>query len=228
MDINDVKLGTRLELEVLDDFGERINNIYVSQVLEPVVNGNVVISTPIFENRLIYIPLDHRVRITFLHSKYGLCGFTGIVAARVQKGNLWTVTIRADSKLEQIQRRTYFRFDCILNVEYALCSENTKSELFDMLKYKKGITKNISGSGACLIVTEEITLHTYLAVRIKLNGSLSISARCQVIRIKPMNMGKAPKYELGVHFTDISGVHQDNIIRFIFEQQRLLLKKDIQ
>ena len=44
----EIMIGTRLELEMLNSSGERIGNVYVSQLLDHQEDGTMVISAPIF------------------------------------------------------------------------------------------------------------------------------------------------------------------------------------
>ena len=68
----DIALGTRLELEMIDDNGERIGNVYVSQLLEHQEDGTMVISAPISGSRVIYIPDGITIRLTFIDPIQGL------------------------------------------------------------------------------------------------------------------------------------------------------------
>ncbi len=226
MEIKELKVGTRLELDILGNNGQRIGSTYISQVLEPVKNKDLVISAPIYESRLIYVPVNGKVRITFYHSRYGLQGFYAIVTSREQRGNLSVICISAETLLEKIQRRTHYRLDCTLNVEYRICSGDSRQET-DKPQYKKALTRNLSGSGVCIVIGEEIVKNTVLDIRVSLNEVTSVRAMCNVLRCTPLEAGKSPRYELGLHFTDISAQNQDNIIKYIFEQQRRLLKKDV-
>lgn len=225
MEFRDLKPGTRLKLEILGNNGGRLGNAYISQVLEPSEDRNLIISTPIYESRLIYVPLNGKVRITFIHSKYGLQGFTAIVTSREQMGNLSILFIQAETTPEKIQRRTHYRLECIRDVEYKICT-NITLQGADSSTYNKALTKNISGSGACIAVDEEIKKDTFLDIRINLGEGIIVKAKCLVLRSMPLGISNAPKYELGLHFIEITPQNQDYIIKFIFEQQRRLLKKE--
>jgi len=226
MEVRDLKTGARLELEILGNNGDRIGNIYISQVLEPVKDSNLVIAAPIFESRLIYVPVNSKVRITLYHKRYGLLGFIAIVTSREQRGNLSVICIQAETQLEKIQRRRYYRLDCTLNVEYSIYLDNITQEI-DQPPYRKALTKNISGAGASMVVGEEIMKNTLLKIRISLSETSKVSAICNVLRCVPLEFSQVPKYELGLYFTDITYQNQDKIIKYIFEQQRRLLKNDV-
>jgi c-di-GMP-binding flagellar brake protein YcgR len=85
---------------------------------------------------------------------------------------------------------------------------------------KKAFVKNISGSGACLILDEEPDRDKVLDVTITLNPASSIRVFAKIIRI----IKNEKKFEVGVHFIKLSPHDSDILVKFIFEQQRILLK----
>lgn len=226
MEVIDLNIGTRFELEILGTNGNRIGTTHISKLLEHVNERTLIVSAPIYESRLIYVPLNGKVRITFFHNKHGLHGFTAIVTAREQRESLSVLRIQAESPPEKTQRRTHYRLDCTLNVEYKVYNDNLIHET-DKPQYKKALTKNISGSGACIVVSEEIPKDTAMEIYIDLGETVKVRAKCSVSRCSLMEMNKIPKYMLGLHFTEITTLNQDNIIKYIFEQQRRLLKNDV-
>jgi c-di-GMP-binding flagellar brake protein YcgR len=225
MQFKELQTGTRLELELINSLGEKIAGPYVSQLLEPVSETRMIISTPIFESRLIFIPLNGKLHISFFHRKYGLMGFTAVVAARESRGNVATLKIQAQSGLERVQRRKHYRLDSLLNSEYRIFGASPDKSSASSLT--KATVKNISGSGACIMTEENVPKNTVIELYIRLNEKTKIKAVCTVLRNQPVEVKKGVSYELGLHFTEISPKDQDIIIKYIFEQQRMLLKKDV-
>lgn len=227
MKFEEIPAGTRFELELLNNSDEKTGYIYVSQLLEPIKDGSLpmVISTPIFEARLVFIPLSGKIRISFFHKKYGLMGFTATVEAKEIRGNLSILKVNARSELEKIQRRQHYRVDCLLPAEYKVLS--TTSVNLESKAFSKTTVKNISGSGACIVTEVNIPEKSVLELQVHLDSGISIKAICIILRNQTIEVKKAKSYELGLHFVDISKKDQDAIIKFAFEQQRLLLKKDV-
>jgi c-di-GMP-binding flagellar brake protein YcgR len=121
-----------------------------------------------------------------------------------------------------------------MNAGYIVKDENELEKVdTDSLKakpnvqYKKALTKNLSGSGACIVTDENLPRNTILELRLEFSSSVYVNALCVVMRNTPVEVKKATNYELGLHFTKISPRDQDHIIKYIFEQQRVLLKKEI-
>lgn len=226
MNFEEIPIGTRLELDLLDGAGQKAGHTYVSQLLEPISDhASVVISTPISEAKLIFIPLGQRVRITFFHKRYGLMGFVATVEAKENRDNISILRVKVKPELEKIQRRQHYRIDCLLDAEYKIVSSSLENFKSDAVV--KTTVKNISGSGACIITDVNIPEKSILELSIHLDPGICIKTVGVILRNQPVEVKKVKSYELGLYFVDISKKDQDHVIKFIFEQQRLLLKKDV-
>ena len=217
----EIQLGTRLELELLDNSGEKMGNVYISQMLEIQSSNCIIISAPIFEARLVYISLEAQIRLTFLHYKYGLLGFTARVTGREFRGNIAVLIIKATSDLTNIQRRTHYRLECIAD---ALVRRAESGMEISEAPQINACAKNISGSGVCLVTETPLPVGTEVEVVLSLADG--IKARGIIVRSTDFEIKKVKCYELGLHFTNMSQKDQDKIIRYVFEQQRILLKKE--
>ena len=225
MKLSELQAGTRLEIEQLGSTYEKSGNIYISQLLEPVTEAGMIISAPIFESRHIFIPLNSKLRVAFFHRKYGLMGFNAVVSSREYRGNIATLCIKAQSELERIQRRKHYRLDCLLNSEYRILEASSDKPASGPLT--KTMVKNISGSGACIVTEENVPKDTLIELFIYLNKTAKVRAICSVLRNQEVEVKKGVSYELGMYFAEISPKDQDQIIKYIFEQQRVLLKKEV-
>jgi c-di-GMP-binding flagellar brake protein YcgR len=227
MNINDVKLGTRLDFELINSLGEKIGQSYVSQLVEVVDNEHILIACPIHESRLMLILPGTRTRMLFLHVMHGLISFTGAISGKEKRDNLLLLRVKMEGTFERLQRRKYFRLDCFLNASYRILPEEMQGE--DTPKeqsvVKKTISRNLSGNGAGIVTEEELPKGTRLETEIKLTESSTIKVICKVVRCILMEGVKGKKYDIGLYFTHVSAKDQELLIKFIFDQQRLLLKK---
>lgn len=219
----EIQIGTRLELELLSRKGEKIGNTFISQLLEHQEGNCMVISVPIFEARLIFISVQAQLRLTFIHNKYGLLGFTALVTAREFRGKIAVLIIQPDSEIIKIQRRTHYRLDCMADVLVRRSEKNSKAGKETAIK---AFTKNISGSGLCIITTTDIPKKSEVDIELSLADNIHINAKCLVIRNIEFEVKKSKSHEIALHFTDISQKDQDSLIKYIFEQQRMQLKKE--
>jgi len=219
----EIRIGTRLELELLKNVEEEAGQIYISQLLEIQESGIIVVSSPIHESRLIFIPKQERIRLAFVHNEYGLLGFTATVISTEFKDKIAVLVVQPVTELFKLQRRKYFRLDYLIDIKIQLNGKkpNNKSEA-----PIRAFTKNISGSGLCIVTDTDIPKNTELQVELKLAEDITITAKCVVVRNSWFEVMKSKSYELGVHFTDISKKDQDILIKYIYEQQRVRLKKE--
>ncbi|MGE5614738.1 MAG: flagellar brake protein [Bacillota bacterium] len=239
MTLRDIQIGTRLELDVLNNKGEKTGRSYVSQILEHRNDGLVIISAPIHEARLVYIPTDAHIRLTFINKQEGLLGFNAVVKERDMHGNISVLLIEPVSGIEKIQRRMYYRLEIALNAlilpdgkpgkPHAVQGKEEAKPVndadFTVQKPIAATTKNISGSGMCLVTDADIPKDSTIKVELELSGLRTISAECKVLRNIKFFDDKGKRYELGLCFTKITKKDQESLVKYIYMQQRERLKQ---
>ncbi|MDK2820389.1 MAG: hypothetical protein PWP31_354 [Clostridia bacterium] len=85
---------------------------------------------------------------------------------------------------------------------------------------KKGVTIDISGGGARVILREPVEKDDLLYIHLSLPGhSLPLRLAAQVKRVIPFKKGGLQRYEVGLAFFRISQKQEDSLIRFVFQRQ---------
>lgn len=228
MDIFELKIGTKLEFSLVTGSASLLGAVYVSQFLDIIDAENVIIATPIANSRIVFIPEGFNIKVTLLDSKYGLWGFKGLVVKRGIRENINILQIKVQGALERIQRRQYFRLDSLLNAEYRLLKEQRpEAAAEEDIPFKQAVTRNISGSGVCLAVEDEIPRDSMLEVGLNFDSCGHVIVKAQVIRCTKLPGSKPEKYEIGLHFRDLPKNVQDAIIKYVFDQQRILIQKGL-
>ena len=225
-----LRIGIKLELEVVNSLGDRIGQVYISQLMDILDESNIVIAAPIHESRLMLITPGTKIRIVLLDSKHGLVSLNGAISLRERKENIICLHAKMEQGFEKIQRRNYYRLDCILNALYSIYEGDPakdQGEFVPAEKPLKALTKNISGNGACIVTLEEVPKGTYIHLTIHPTGGLGIRAFAKVIRCTLLEGLREKKYELGLYLVKISPKDQEALVKFIFDQQRLLLKNNL-
>lgn len=224
------KLGIKLELELINNLGEKIGQSYVSQLIDADDEHNIEIAAPIHESRLMLITPGTRVRAIFLDDNHGLLSFLGSITSREKKESIISLRVKTDGSFEKIQRRNYFRLDCLLDVTYVpyndQAAENSEEGTPEPVP-KKAVSRNISGNGASIVIREELLKNSCIELTIWLTKDTSIKAVAKVIRCTLIEGIRDKKYELGLYFTKLTQRDQDVLVKYIFDQQRLLLKNNI-
>jgi c-di-GMP-binding flagellar brake protein YcgR len=214
-------LGDKLEVELYDSSNQRIQPLLVSQFERHLPDGSMEIHAPIQGGRIF--PVHRGVEMDVIYERKGeLYKFRAVALERNVDGSIYLLRIMPKSGEEHIQRRVFFRFGCILDVQYRMFADkNTKVE--DRGAFLKGITKDISGGGICLLTNEKPDYGWYIEGKLDIGFSLNFIGRVvRVINIR--DKGKF-KYESGIEFVDIREQDREKVISFVFDSQRKLLKK---
>ncbi len=216
-----LNLGDKLEIELYNSNGERVSPLLVSQFEGTLPDGSMEILAPIKGGRIF--PVYRGVNMGVIYEKSGeLYKFIGEAVERRISGNVFLLRIMPKSGAEHMQRRFFFRFNCILDVRYRLFEKKDTNNA-DKGDYKKAITKDISGGGLCILTNEEPVYEWYLDGIIDIgNGVRFIGKVVRVINVH--DKGKF-NYEAGIEFIDISDLEREKVISFIFDSQRKMLKK---
>lgn len=232
MQLNDITIGTKLEVSITNDFKDHKNK-YISQLEQIVDEHTLIIAVPIYAGNIIAISVGAIVNIVFYNEK-GVFSFNAEVKKRGVKDNINVLILDAIQPLKKIQRREYFRFDWVMPVKYKEV-KNIQSikdeEAIRMIcrededePFERALTKNISGGGIGIITKKQHDMKSYIAVQLSLNKCVTINVIGKVVRAKLYN-SQTMQYDTGILFTHVNPQKRDAIIKFIFEQQIKLKQK---
>ena len=120
--------------------------IYKSQVLDLKENGNLEISMPVERGKLVLLPLGIRMEFIFF-SKGTLYRAVGQVRERYKRENVYMLEIELKSQISKYQRREFFRFPCIMDMNYYTIEEQeaalkTGEALFIELQEAEGKSRD--------------------------------------------------------------------------------------
>ncbi len=233
MNAKDIKVGTKLEVEIpeYDRKANESTTSYISQLADVVDDKTICIVSPMSEGRLKFLTRNLTIIIYYLNERQELLYFKGQVKGHRKSGALDVFDVEIVSEFNKIQRRRFYRLDVVLNCLYKVIDHQpiiTDNYQFDDLSDSKLIsayTKNISGSGFCMILEEPLNSGAVLDISIDLEGSATIRVIAQVIR---NSSEKNKKFEAGMHYIKISPRDSDVLTRYIFEKQRQILKNTMQ
>ena len=125
--------------------------IYKSQVLDLKENGNLEISMPVERGKLVLLPLGIRMEFIFF-SKGTLYRAVGQVRERYKRENVYMLEIELKSQISKYQRREFFRFPCIMDMNYYTIEEQeaalkTGEALFIELQEAEGKSRDREYAG---------------------------------------------------------------------------------
>lgn len=229
VDISFVQKHEHLEV------GEELPKTYKSQVLDLKENGNIEISMPSEAGRLVLLPLSIRLELVFF-SRGGLYRAIGQIVERYKSDNVYMLEIEFKSQLEKYQRREFFRYPCVLDVNYYMISEEeykygSGDAIFIRIRENKERCKDeqsariidLSGGGVRFYTDHEIKKEEYVLFELFLENE-SINKHYYIVAkvINCIRSDKIPEmqYEVRAKFLISDNNVREEIIRFIFEEER--------
>lgn len=207
-----IRINRRIEIRVLDT-GES----YWSRV-EAIDNGALIVAAPMKHGTPVWAPRGTKVRVDIPHEGKRYSFRASVL--KVAQGDLSTWTISYPEKLESINLRAFFRLDVSLEAMLRVSEEEAD--------WCKCLVTNLSGNGLLLSVTREFPAEvgSEVVIRLALPDEELMELPGQVVR--RLEVVNAPELvQLAVHFPEIKPLTQDQIMRYIFEQQRKLRQRGV-
>lgn len=208
--------------------------IYKSMIYDITGESEIRIAMPFESGKVILLPVDGRYIMDF-YTNGGIYQSYGKIIDRYKDKNLYVLVVELISKLEKIQRREFYRFNCSLELSIALISEKELSfESIEKIEESREVAlvwsetciADISGGGIRFISDTIFGRDDYVICKFKLFVRHSIKEFIVKGRIitseKLVNVDK--KYENRLCFIDMSKEDTEDIVRYIFEEERRLQK----
>ena len=240
-----IKPGDKVDLQLVQQIesAEKTGTkatVYKSQVLDRRKNGNFIISMPIEAGRLILLPIGVRYELTFY------CGGSmyrciGQIVERYKKDNLYMLEVELKTQLERYQRREFYRYNCTIDVDFYVLNEEHKTiesteiimqDLLDMdftEERCKGVIVDLSGGGMKFRSEVQLKAGDQILVLLRLiNARMDKQYQIlgEVIECTEIRVEKMRAYESRVQFSIKDNKIREEIIRYIFEEERKIRKKE--
>lgn len=246
-----VNIGDKIEIKQLDLKGSLIKSskTYVSQMIDFIEDDKISIATPIKNGMIIILEKDMHYRLYF-YTIRGLFQCDCIMLQTYREGKNILALVKLLTKPEKIQRRQYYRLECVHEIEYRLITEeelrleeklligkfpqpDERTEIrkkiarFNNDWYNAVIT-DLSGGG-CRFNSDQL-LKSGDRVRIKLdfvikNELVILNIEADII-VSQKKIDRLGVYEHRAEFRNIMQKDRDNLIKYIFEQERRLIRND--
>ncbi|HOV26870.1 MAG TPA: PilZ domain-containing protein [Pseudobacteroides sp.] len=227
MRASEITTGTKLEIQFVDFFmgDKEITKLFVSEFECAEEEDVICVASPIYEGTYLPAPIGTDMFV-FAYFTGQFYKFKAKLKDKLIKDGLPIYKLSINGDMEKIQRRQFFRLECMLGVR---CREVKIENNIPVQKgdFLNGFTRDISGGGACLVLAKGIEIGKYLECEIQITGNKMIKFYGTVIRSVKFDVDNKSKYELGVEFYNIDNRTREAIIGFIFEEQRKLRKKGL-
>lgn len=246
MDSKVIKIGDKVDIRILQQVeqarktGER-PPVYHSKVQDILEDGSFEVIVPIEDNKPVSLPKGIRMEFMFF-TEDDIYRCIAHIRQRYVKGNLAVYLVEQKTPLEKYQRRDYYRFECVMNMQYMPITE-AESEMGDVKEieehhrlhypqdlFKDAVAVDISGGGIRFIGSEpgkkgKFLLMTFRLENEAMNYFIEIVGdilKCQEIEGEQ----NEKKYEYRVNFLLKNQTEREMIIKYIFEQERRSREKE--
>ena len=235
-----IEVGNKIDIRIVNQIENAKTtgeppHIYKSQLLDFFENGDIEISMPSENGQIRLLTLGLLYELVF-YTKSGLYRGYGEVKERYKTDNRFMLRVALHTPLNKYQRREYYRLNCameaafyIINKEIAML-EHT-DEIETALRESEeaagekmsAYVRDISGGGMRFVTDVELPEDSYILVYIRLGEKAQDAVYPIVGRV--ISSGKVEdvtpaKYEQRVEFILKDSRVREDIIRFIFKEER--------
>lgn len=229
MNVSELEIGTKLELEVFREDGTKAEPLLVSEFEWFAGSSEAVIATPIFEGSVIPLHSGTLLNVYFIKRRENdiqLYKFESRVVGRETSDNLHLLRIEISGGIEKVQRRNYYRLNCSLQAQYRIV-DYLNDMYNENIPFKKTITNNISGGGVSLMLEDRIEVGKLIECEVFTGQEKKVRFFGKVIRYDRTELDGRFRYEAGVAYIRIQDNDREAVVRFIFDEQRKLRKKGL-
>ncbi|MCM1044538.1 MAG: flagellar brake protein [Candidatus Gastranaerophilales bacterium] len=230
--------GNKIEMRAVDHRpkpGER--KTYYSQVISILSEDSLEIAMPLEQSKLILLPVDGEYDLVFYTGKNVLYQCFARIIDRYKSNNVYILAVELTSNLRRYQRREYYRFSCALEMlarnleedEIQSIEEDSGLVLQPNLPIKRSVIVDISGGGLRFLSTQRYEPNSLIYCGYQLieddEERKQYEVVGKVLAVKEVE-NRPGTYEHRVQYYNLEDRTREEIIKFIFKEERKHLRKD--
>ncbi len=236
---NIISLGDRIELQEMErsivPTPDQQKKVYNSTVYDILSEDVLEITMPMEQTKLVLLPVDGEFDMVF-YGATGLYQCFARIVDRYRSNNVYILKVELTSNLRKYQRREFYRFACALELRARSLEEeelqaiegNKPCLLQKELPLRRSVIVDISGGGLRFMSVQkyEPGSFVYCSYDLVRDGQRK---RYELIgKVLAVNelLNRPGTYEHRVQYHDMDVNVREEIIRFIFEEERRNRKKD--
>jgi len=236
---NIISLGDRIELQEMERSiiatPDQQKKVYNSTVYDILSEDTLEITMPMEQTKLVLLPVDGEFDLVF----YGATGlyqcFVRIVD-RYRSNNVYLLKVELTSNLRKYQRREYYRFACALEMSARNLAEDElqaieekKPCLFQTdLPLRRSVIVDISGGGLRFMSAQKYEVGSFIYCSyflVKDGRRKQYEVIGKILAANPLP-NRPGAYEHRVQYHDLDVNVREEIIKYIFDEERKNRKKD--
>lgn len=225
--------GDRVELAAVERVKynadmEAERKIYASKVSDVLSDERLEIIMPMEKTKLVLLPVDAEYELNF-YAKKGIYECKARVVDRYKSDGFYILLFELTTDLRKNQRREFYRFNCIINMNSRALGEEEVEAMqsgeltIDRgLPLKRNVIVDISGGGMRFVSEEKHEEGTFLYFTYNLfigGKEKTYELIGKILMVKEIE-NRRGQYEHRVQYVNISNKEREEIIRYIFEEER--------
>ncbi len=231
--------GDKIEIRPVnqDDFGGEVlvrKKIYQSQVSDILSEDRLEILMPMEKTRLISLPVNSEYVIHFF-TDTGIYQSSAIVVDVYKPNKSFVLLLQLTTGLRKTQRREFYRLDCAIGINIRPLEEDEiraaarhDKYLRPNLPFRQALAVDISGGGLRFVGDKVYEPNSLIYCQYSLTfgekkKDYSLMAKV-LVSIEIEN--KPGTYEHRAQYINIDTTEREEIIRFIFEEERKRRKRE--
>ncbi len=231
-----IKPGDKIEIKNLH---QNSNRVFKSAVYDVLDDGQIEISIPTEGGKMILFQNGTEFQFYFYTSK-GIYTCEAVVVNRYKRGQFPLFLVELRTRIKKFQRREYYRLSCLIDFSYYKISdevaafETTNDVIHEITKTeyltenRLARTKDLSGGGLRFLTSEPLDIHSKVVILLPLSNSkvdrtfylVTDIISCDTIESMP------DKWLVRGKFMYKNIRERDMIIQYVFEEDRMLRKKE--
>lgn len=228
-----ISVGDKIELQAVarenDEQPGIAGKVYNSTVYDIQSEDTIEITMPIEKTKLILLPVDSEFDMVF----YGASGLFQCLARiidRYKSNNTYLLLMEMTSNLRKYQRREFYRLRCALEMHARALREDEIQTVESRMPYslandlplKESVIVDISGGGLRFVSTHAFKQGSLLYCCYHLmNGGEHKKYEVISKVISCIELDNRPgTFEHRVQYYDIDPTEREEIIKYIFEEER--------
>lgn len=235
-----IEPGNRIELQKVRRLREDEDSkrkVYGSQLIDIISDDRIEISMPMEKTKLILLPVGGEYDLYFFTIN-GLYQCYARVVDRYKTNNMFLVRMDLTSNLRKHQRREYYRFSCALEMnsrplereEVRAIEKDSEMLQTDILvpelPLQRSVIADISGGGLRFVAEYAYEVDSMILCKYSLwleGEAKEYTLYGKVLDVKPIE-NRPGFYEHRVQYIHMDNDNREEIIKYIFHEERKTLK----
>lgn len=235
-----IKEGDRVELTqvggkvILAEDGSEIHKQYYTKISAITSEDTLELLMPMEKTKLILLPIDAEYNVV-VYTEGGLFQCFARVIDRYKADGMFFLAIELTSNLRRYQRREYYRFSCALE----MCARNLEEEEINAVEkkskiwlqpnrpIKRSVIVDISGGGIRFLSNQRYEVGSMIYCSYNLvrgNDRKQYELVGKVLEVRELEQ-RPGTFEHRVQYYNIDEATREEIIQFIFEEERKVRRK---